>query len=70
MMEEAERRLRELGCPKVNVQVRRTNLEVVAFYRHLGYKEDDMVGLGKRLEHDDGVQHAEPVTGARADKTE
>ncbi|HKA41239.1 MAG TPA: GNAT family acetyltransferase [Burkholderiales bacterium] len=53
MMAEAERRLRELGCAKINLQIRRDNLEATAFYRRLGYAEDAVVSLGKRLEHDD-----------------
>ena len=52
LMKEAERRLRELGCPKINVQVRRTNAGVAEFYSRLGYAEDDVVSLGKRLEQD------------------
>ena len=52
MMDEAENRLREAGCPKINVQVRRTNADVTEFYRKIGYEEDDVVSLGKRLETD------------------
>lgn len=52
LMEEAERRLRAEGCPKINLQVRTTNAAVLAFYRALGYLQDDVVSLGKRLEHD------------------
>jgi len=33
LMTEAERRLRELGCPKINVQIRRTNAGVAEFTR-------------------------------------
>lgn len=49
LVEHVEAALRELGCPKVNLQVRSTNAEVVAFYEHLGYSVDDTVDLGKRL---------------------
>jgi ribosomal protein S18 acetylase RimI-like enzyme len=49
----AERLLRDRGCPKINLQVRRTNLEVAAFYRAVGYLEDDVISLGKRLESDE-----------------
>jgi ribosomal protein S18 acetylase RimI-like enzyme len=52
IMAEAERRLRACGCPKVNLQVRATNEAVLAFYRRLGYAVDEVVSLGKRLEHD------------------
>jgi ribosomal protein S18 acetylase RimI-like enzyme len=52
MMGEAERLLRSEGCPKINLQVRTANGEVLAFYRALGFIPDDVVSLGKRLEHD------------------
>jgi len=45
----AERSLLALGCPKVNLQVRGSNAAVVAFYRALGYSEEDRVSLGRRL---------------------
>ena len=50
---EAERLLREAGCPKINLQVRTSNHGGIEFYRHLGYSQDDVVSMGKRLEHDD-----------------
>jgi ribosomal protein S18 acetylase RimI-like enzyme len=50
MMVEAERQLRELGCPKVNLQVRASNDEVVRFYRALGYVVEERISMGKRLE--------------------
>lgn len=50
LMSEAEIRLRRLGCPKVNLQVRVTNTGVIEFYRHLGYQVEDRVSFGKRLE--------------------
>lgn len=50
MMREAERRLREIGCTKVNLQVRSTNTGVVAFYESLGYLVEDRISMGKRLE--------------------
>ena len=33
----------------MNLAVRTTNPEVIAFYRKLGYAPDDVVPLGKRL---------------------
>lgn len=48
----AEQRLRKLGCPKINVQIRRGNSAVVEFYEHLGFAEDEVVSMGKRLESD------------------
>ncbi len=53
MMDEAEIRLREAGCPKINLQVRGTNIKTIEFYNSIGYKVDDVVSLGKRLEPDE-----------------
>ena len=50
---EVERRLRALGCPKINLQVRRDNADAVGFYRAIGYSQDDVISLGKRLENDE-----------------
>ncbi|MCX7173540.1 MAG: GNAT family acetyltransferase [Proteobacteria bacterium] len=52
LMQEAERLLKERGCPKLNLLVRSSNAEVIEFYRKLGYVQDEVVGLGKRLIHD------------------
>ena len=52
LMEAAESRLRDLGCPKINLQVRSSNHAAVTFYKHIGYAIDDVVSMGKRLEED------------------
>jgi ribosomal protein S18 acetylase RimI-like enzyme len=52
LMAEAERLLRAEGCPKINLQVRASNTEVLAFYKAIGYGQDEVVSLGKRLEYD------------------
>lgn len=52
LMQHAEQGLLALGCPKINLQIRSSNAEVLAFYRMLGYLNDDVVCLGKRLIHD------------------
>jgi ribosomal protein S18 acetylase RimI-like enzyme len=49
MMAEFERLLEAMGCPKVNLQVRAGNEQVLAFYASLGYAPDQAVSLGKRL---------------------
>ena len=46
---EAERLLRQIGCAKINLQVRTTNKSVIAFYHKLGYSIDAVVGMGKRF---------------------
>jgi ribosomal protein S18 acetylase RimI-like enzyme len=53
LMAEVESRVRAIGCPKVNLQVRRGNGDAVAFYTALGYAQDDLISLGRRLERDD-----------------
>lgn len=53
MMEEVEVRLRAMGCPKINLQVRTSNVGVIEFYRKIGFAQDDVVSLGKRLESDE-----------------
>jgi ribosomal protein S18 acetylase RimI-like enzyme len=50
---EAERRLRALGCPKINLQVRSSNQAVISFYQSLGYTVDNVISLGKRMVVDD-----------------
>lgn len=52
MMDAAEERLRAVGCPKINLQIRRSNTEVVDFYRSIGFLEDDSISMGKRLVQD------------------
>ncbi|HEQ98220.1 MAG TPA: GNAT family acetyltransferase [candidate division Zixibacteria bacterium] len=49
LMEAVEEGLRELGCPKLNLQVRSNNYEAVTFYRRLGYDIEDRVSMSKRL---------------------
>ncbi len=49
MVEKAEMKLRKLGCQKINLQVRNSNKSVIAFYEHIGFLDDDVLGMGKRL---------------------
>ena len=52
LMKRVEQDLAELGCPKLNLQVRAENRDVVAFYESLGYRVEERVSMGKRLEND------------------
>ena len=52
LMRDVERRLKLLGCPKINLQIRRENAAVQAFYAAIGFSEDASVSMGKRLESD------------------
>jgi ribosomal protein S18 acetylase RimI-like enzyme len=49
LMREAERLLQAAGCPKINLQVRTSNAQVIAFYQAIGYALDDVVSFGRRL---------------------
>jgi ribosomal protein S18 acetylase RimI-like enzyme len=53
LMDEVESRLRAAGCPKINLQIRRDNGAARAFYERIGWTEDAVISLGKRLERDD-----------------
>lgn len=49
MVHELEVRLVAIGCPKVNLQVRNSNRDVIEFYERIGYSVEPNVSLGKRL---------------------
>ena len=53
IMEKAETLLQQSGCPKVNLQVRTTNVKVIEFYQKIGYKQDNVISFGKRLISDE-----------------
>lgn len=52
LMNRVEQALTELGCPKINLQIRAENEVVTNFYRALGYQVDPVVSMGKRLIED------------------
>ena len=52
LMDWAEQGLRAAGCPKINLQIRAANAPVIAFYRAIGFAQDEVVSFGKRLETD------------------
>jgi ribosomal protein S18 acetylase RimI-like enzyme len=49
LMRWGEETLLARGCPKINLQIRSGNAAVIAFYNSLGYTDDQVIGLGKRL---------------------
>lgn len=53
LMTDAESRLRRIGCPKINLQVRGSNHDAIAFYEAIGFQQDDVVSFGKRLVQDE-----------------
>lgn len=49
LMTGVEEGLVRIGCPKLNLQVRASNHEVVSFYERLGYGIEERTSMGKRL---------------------
>ena len=50
LVEAIENKLVKLGCPKVNLLIRRDNHEVSNFYESVQYsKQEDVLVFGKRL---------------------
>ncbi len=49
LVESLETRLLGIGCPKLSLQIRDNNTDVIEFYRHLGFETDAAVSMGKRL---------------------
>ena len=52
IMNSVETALREMGCPKINLQIRTGNDKIGSFYQKLGFTNDQVVSMGKRLEAD------------------
>ena len=53
LLADVEQHLRAAGCAKINLQIRHDNLDAIAFYRSVGFAEDAVVCMGKRLERDE-----------------
>ncbi|RMT84029.1 GNAT family acetyltransferase [Pseudomonas viridiflava] len=49
LVRHAEQALIKLGCIKINLQVRTRNEGVKAFYETLGYVQEPIISLGKRI---------------------
>ena len=52
LMDNVENGLRELGCPKINLQIREGNDKVFSYYQKLGFVEEKRINMGKRIEDD------------------
>ena len=52
LMDNVKNGLRELGCPKINLQIREENDKVFTYYQKLGFVEEKRINMGKRLEDD------------------
>lgn len=49
LVRDCEEWVRERDIPKIQLMVRRDNLDAVALYEYLGYEPSDVVVLGRRL---------------------
>ncbi len=49
IMQKVEESLTQLGCPKLNLQIRADNVEVHAFYERQGYETEQRISMGKEL---------------------
>ena len=49
MISAIEKRIRNQGAVKINLQVRASNTDVIRFYRELGYRSETHSSLGKLL---------------------
>jgi ribosomal protein S18 acetylase RimI-like enzyme len=56
LMQEAEKILQNAGCPKINLQVRTSNKDVIEFYKSIGFSKDDVISMGKRLVKDSSAE--------------
>jgi len=45
--------LEQEGCPKINLQIRDTNRDAIAFYESIGFKPDPVLSMGRRLVDDE-----------------
>ena len=52
IMRAVEEKIRAMGSPKINLQVRSDNAGVVKFYEAIGYRVEDRISMGMRLVQD------------------
>jgi len=53
LVRHVEAELVKLGCPKVELMVRKTNNKVISFYKSIGFDPDPVIVLSKRLIEDE-----------------
>ena len=49
MIKAAGTYLEQFECPKINLQIRAKNHQVIEFYKSIGFLQEDVVNMGKRL---------------------
>ena len=52
LIQQLEKRLIALGCPKLQLLIRKENIDIQNFYEQLGYEELEVLCLAKRLIQD------------------
>ena len=52
VVEAVTEKLTALGCPKINLMIRRDNTDAIGFYSRIGYADDPVVTMSKRLVED------------------
>ena len=57
LMKKVETALIELGCPKLNLQIRADNHQIQAFYESLGYAVEERISMGKKLQSGSAPSH-------------
>ena len=53
MMKAVENLLIDKGCPKIDLMIRKSNEEVIQFYKSIGYGEEDTILMSRRLIEDE-----------------
>jgi len=49
IMTAAEEKLLDIGCPKIDLMIRKNNLDVIKFYEKIGYGHDEVITMSRRL---------------------
>jgi len=53
LIEYSIQKLKDLDCPKINIQVRNSNITVKDFYKKLGFIEHDVTSMQLKLQSED-----------------
>jgi ribosomal protein S18 acetylase RimI-like enzyme len=54
-----EKKIEDKGAPKINLQIRTSNISVIEFYKSMNYRIDDVISMGIRLVEDTGYKNNE-----------
>ena len=52
MVDAVTEKLQALGCPKINLMIRKDNTDAIDFYSRIGFADDPVVTMSKRLVED------------------